>query len=183
MKKLLFGISLILFSTPVLAQTNVLFPELQGQFKSTQKSEQVQPVITEEPTDIPQKKVDLFASDFQEDEGQVLDGFDLFEDNSLPEINDFSDDTTLTDDEIPAVSEQTEDENSTDDDGSGNLRIEIQDVYAMLPYARNMAYCKANFVLTNETNQTLDSLTLEVSYDGNTNTMTFNGVKKKEKQE
>ena len=184
MKKLLFGISLILFSTPILAQTNVLFPELQGQFKPTQKSEQVQPVLTEEPANTPQKKVDLFASDFQEDEEQILDGFDLFENDSLSEENDFSDNTTLTDDEISAVSEQSEDENSANnDDGSGNLRIEIQDVYAMLPYARNMAYCKANFVLTNETNQTLDSLTLEVSYDGNTNTLTFNGVKKKEKQE
>ena len=184
MKKLLFGISLIMFSVPVLAQTNVLFPELQGQFKVTQPVEQIQPIVSEDSANIPQKKVDLFAPDFQENEEPVLEGFDLFEDDTPSLSDDTENNMPLTDEEIQDILEQTEDPNGAEkDSGEGNLRIEIQDIYAMLPYARNMSYCKANFVLMNNTNQTLDSLVLEISYDGNTNSLTFSEIKKKSKQE
>ncbi len=184
MKKLLFGISLILFNTPVLAQTNVLFPELQGQFKVTQPVEQPQPIVSEEPTDIPKGKIDLFVSDFKDNEEPIFEEFNLFEDNPLSATDNSTNNIASTNSETQDISEQSEDENTTEETGDeGNLQIEIQNVNAVLPYARNMSYCGADFVLTNKTNQTLDVLTLEVSYNGNANSLTFNGVKKKAKQE
>ena len=64
----------------------------------------------------------------------------------------------------------------------GNLKIELQNLNGVLPYARNMAYCYGEAVLTNETNQALDSLSVTLTYKDMPADLSYGGVKPHQKQ-
>ena len=64
----------------------------------------------------------------------------------------------------------------------GNLKIELENLNGVLPYARNMAYCYGEAVLTNETNQALDSLSVTLMYKDMPAELSYGGVKPHQKQ-
>ena len=68
------------------------------------------------------------------------------------------------------------------DTGAGNLKLEMQNIHALIPIARNNAFCSADVMVHNETNMPLENLSLIVTYDGYTNNIRFSDVAKKSDQ-
>lgn len=68
------------------------------------------------------------------------------------------------------------------DTDSGKIRLVLDDVTSVLPPARNFSYCTASLILENETAATIEKLTVTLKYEPLTTSVSFSGVKKKEKQ-
>ena len=58
----------------------------------------------------------------------------------------------------------------------------MKDVQGTLAYARTLSYCSAKVVLTNETNQRLDALSMTLTYKDMAKDISFSGVRKKKSQ-
>ena len=88
----------------------------------------------------------------------------------------------------PSVQPNTQEKKSTtegekqtpeDEKGEGKIIIQIENVEGVLPYARTLSYCSAEAVLTNETNQRLDELSLTITYKDMPKDLSYGGVPKK----
>ena len=82
-----------------------------------------------------------------------------------------------------ARAERAMKEGDTGEQKEGNLRIQLQNLEGALPYARTLAYCYGDVVLTNETNQKLDQLALTLTYKDMPTQVSFGGVPKKGTQQ
>ena len=172
MKLFLSGIIALTFTTNVLAQGTSLFPELQGQFSipSTQKKEETSKMI----------------------ENAVIDS-SVINNETEPEKTEVkkrrfrrSQPTEeLTQEQIISADPfaiQNQLENATGPSAEGNIKIQLTNLKGVLPYARDYAYCFGDLVLTNGTNQKLESLSVKLTYRDTPTIVSFSGVDKKKTQ-
>ena len=64
----------------------------------------------------------------------------------------------------------------SDPDQEKYLRIRLDDLQGVLPYARTLSYCSGTATLTNETKQPLQSLSLSLTYGDMTSELSYGGV-------
>ena len=72
--------------------------------------------------------------------------------------------------------------NPADPSAEGNITVKLTNLKGVLPYARDFAYCFGDLVLTNDTNQKLESLTMELTYRDTPTIISFGAVDKKKTQ-
>jgi len=151
-KIFLSGLALVLGSGVAVAQeADELFPELAGQFEQAPVAEEVElNVEQEEVSEQPNLPI------------------------AKPDLNKNAQDP---DSNVPT--NRRDEKVDTGEKVEGNLVIKIQNVDGVLPYARTLAYCTAEAVLTNETNQRLDQLALTITYKDMPKDLNYSGVAKK----
>ena len=154
-KIFLGGLALVLSSGVAMAQeADGLFPELAGQFEQAPVSEEVDLNVKREETS-EQSNLPIAQPDFKKEAQDP--------DSNIP--------TNRQDDKV-----------DTGEKAEGNLLIEIQNVNGVLPYARTLAYCSAEAVLTNNTNQRLEQLSLKITYKDMPKDLNYANVSKKKKR-
>ena len=157
MNKVFLGaLGVALWSGMAVAQdTDSLFPELRGQF------EQAPVVEVEEEVDLTIEREEVGGKE-----------------NPLNKKNDWR--KRPLKDDLNKTKEKDEEEEDQKDEG--RLIIQVQNVDGVLPYARTMAYCTAEAVLTNETNQLLNQLAIKATYKDMPKDLAFTNVSKKKKR-
>ena len=160
-KIFLGGLMVMLGSGMAVAQeSDTLFPELAGQFEQA-------PAV--EPAEEVGEEIDLTV---EQEKGGAPELPIVKPDFNKPAQDPDSNNPTNGKDEKLDTGEKVE----------GNLVIEIQNVDGVLPYARTLAYCSAEAVLTNETNQRLDQLSLTLTYKDMPKDLNYSNVSKKKKR-
>ena len=164
-KIFLSGVALTLFSGVAVAQ-NSLFPELEGQFQ--------QPAVAEKPV------VSGSAVEKADPETEVMDLDVAMEVEEEQKMN-----PPVAKPESQKKPAKAEDTNSQDNEEKenekveGNVVIEVQNVEGVLPYARTLAYCTGEAVLTNESDTILRQLSLTITYKDMPKELSYTYVGKK----
>ena len=167
-KLFLSGIAVLSVSTFALAQGVNLFPELQGQFQKQNTGLSVETVQKE---DAPKKlTVEMEEVTLDEDKKE----------NKIPNqvAEKDKEQVTVSADPFAQQNQQEKEEER----GEGNIEIKLTNLDGVLPYARDYSYCFGDLVLRNNTNQKLESLSIELTYRDTPTTVSFSGVAKKKTQ-
>lgn len=163
MIKLLLGtIAVVSVSGAVMAQGTDLFPELQGQFETPAVKEKV----------VEPSKNELKA---QQDNTNTVENKKNDSQFSMPASDPFS---VMAD----PFAAQNNVEQAGEPTAEGNLVIKFTEPKGVLPYARDFAYCSGELVLTNETNQKLEALSIKLTYRDTPTTLSFGATEKKGQQ-
>lgn len=88
--------------------------------------------------------------------------------------------TGLTEEQMRT--KQAVEKDSTGEKREGNLKIQLRDMNGALPYVKSLAYCYGDAVLTNETNQDLETLAIQLTYGDMVTDVNYSGVPKKKQQ-
>jgi len=86
-----------------------------------------------------------------------------------------------TDAKAPAQKKDEKKEKKTEK-LEGKIIVQVQNVDGVLPYARTMAYCTGEMVVTNETNKFLGALSFTATYKDMPKDFSFGGIIKKRNQ-
>lgn len=162
MIKLLLGtIAVVSVSGTVMAQGTDLFPELQRQFEVPAVKEKV----------VEPSKNELKAQQDAKTENNKKNDSQF----SMPANNPFS---VMAD----PFAAQNNVEQAGESAAEGNLVIKFTEPKGVLPYARDFAYCSGELVLTNETNQKLEALSIKLTYRDTPTTISYGATEKKGQQ-
>jgi len=142
-------------------ESNDLFPELQGQFKPAPEPQEE---ITELEVTVEKEEAPAVAPKAAEKEA--------------PKKNDVK----KQDKKSAEKAEETPQKEEKEEEAKGVIKVEIQNVKGVLTYARTMSYCSADVALTNESNLTLNQLSMVWTYKDMQTNLNFSGVQKGKKQ-
>ena len=157
-KIFLTAFTVILGSGVAIAQeSDSLFPELAGQFERPSSSETTVDLSVEQNSDTKIQAEQKSSST-----------------PKLPQNAQDPDSNTPTNRQDEKV--------DTGEKAEGNLVIEVQNVDGVLPYARTLAYCRADAVLINETNMRLEQLSITATYKDMPKELNYSNVSKGKKR-